>query len=963
MPQKTPTVKDRAALDAAKSHLRDYLIARGFEPDKNMHCIFHSPDAHPSMSLLPDGRAVHCFACGHTADIVNVIAQLEGFAPNSKEAIERAIEFAGSATSPSTSTRQHSTRDKKVDFDAIERHIQFALAHFDETPCRDYLKKRGFTDDDLDTLRQFDIGFDPIHKTLVIPHGYKYYTARRIDSDDKQKRFIFNCQAPVQIFNEPDLFADRFAVTEGPIDALSLICAGFPAVALGGSSTQSMLIKKLQSMQTKPGVYIAFDNDQPGRNNADKLKARLDQLGVPSQIIFPPDYHDFNDFFKEDRSGLEAFIDHLPTMVQTFVPSQESVTFFDDNQQPTELPTLIGGWQPSCIDDADLIKRALAKKKKKSNKQLNPNDPDSSSPFYFARFGADDLKLLFVDGKYDFFKNRLCAVRRLIHILTTFADNNPQQVFSLFRKSALDRQLHIDDSEIIPIINDIVRQHLDNHEPIFNQIAHKMRKQTRDPSIPVNCTENFDLVFLFDPVIKHAFAFNGFAQRIEPTRTLPWRNQFNDNQPVSDADDSHIRNLIDRNYKLRGSQTCYDCLVEYSHKLWFHPVHDFFHNLPTWDQTPRAESIFIERLGVKDSPYARAVTKAWLLAAVARVFHPGCKFDYCLVLQGKQGIGKSTILRQLGGNWFGELDSISDEDVVERLQGLWIIELTEMQATKKAENEQIKAFISRQVDRTRFKYGRRTNELPRQCIFAATTNDHEFLRDQTGSRRFLILECNAEQFSDATDDYTIRQIWAEVFHLYNVLFADGFDAAKLDIDFETKTAAALLQEAHTEGSDLQGRIEAFLDTPIPDLIFWRLLTKVERRIFIDKGRVSIPFSRLGAAQDKFAHIKTKSDIGGDLLVLDPHSEHADELNFDYRYEVSSAEIASELLGIDNFQRDRSSLRIIRAILDKLSNWQYQGRATSVDPIYGQQRHCYERVASLPKPDTPPIYISDNDVPF
>ena len=159
----------------------------------------------------------------------------------------------------------------------------------------------------------------------------------------------------------------------------------------------------------------------------------------------------------------------------------------------------------------------------------------------------------------------------------------------------------------------------------------------------------------------------------------------------------------------------------------FHPVRDYLKGL-TWDGTPRAETLYIDYLGAEDSAYTRMVTKQHLKAAVARVMQPGVKFDPCLVLSGPQGIGKPTILAKLGRQWFNDsIVSLQGKDPMEQLQGSWIIELSEMQATNKSENDQIKAFISRQVDKFRAPYGRRTEEFPRQCVFAATTNDYVFL--------------------------------------------------------------------------------------------------------------------------------------------------------------------------------------------------------------------------------------------
>ena len=159
--------------------------------------------------------------------------------------------------------------------------------------------------------------------------------------------------------------------------------------------------------------------------------------------------------------------------------------------------------------------------------------------------------------------------------------------------------------------------------------------------------------------------------------------------------------------------------------------------------------------------------------------NPGCKFDYCLVLAGGQGTGKSTTLEKLGVNWFNNsIDSINGKDALEQLQGSWIVELGEMQATKKADNEAIKSFISRSTDKVRLPYARRAEEFPRQCVFSATTNDSEPLKDKTGARRFWMLKSTAtsdttpQRLAILSNDY-ITQVWAEVYHNYKKEMSDN----------------------------------------------------------------------------------------------------------------------------------------------------------------------------------------------
>ena len=329
MSKKPPTVKDRAALDAAKLRLRDYLIANGFDPSKNMHCIFHSPDAHPSMSLLPDGQAVHCFGCGITADIVNVIAQLEGFAPNSKEAIKRAIEFAG--TAPVQSSVQ-SVERKKKGTDPQKHNWTSALK---SKPCVAYLHSRGFSGDDKDSIDKYNVAFDKANNCLIIPHDGDYYTARAIGNISKDARFVNNPSTSVTLFNGNAIDNERVvAVCEGAIDALSLICCGMPAVATGGAQTQSKFINALKKAQKLPDIILAFDTDKTGVKAADKLSDNiLKTFDVRIAKLNLQGASDVNELFCKDRAKLQEAIKAAVASLkdrndsdQTDNPSAEEVT-------------------------------------------------------------------------------------------------------------------------------------------------------------------------------------------------------------------------------------------------------------------------------------------------------------------------------------------------------------------------------------------------------------------------------------------------------------------------------------------------------------------------------------------------------------------------------------------------------------------------------------------------------------
>jgi putative DNA primase/helicase len=195
-----------------------------------------------------------------------------------------------------------------------------------------------------------------------------------------------------------------------------------------------------------------------------------------------------------------------------------------------------------------------------------------------------------------------------------------------------------------------------------------------------------------------------------------------------------------------------------------HPVREWLSSLE-WDGTPRVERWLITYCSAIDTPLVCAVGKAWIVQAVARAMEPGCKADAVLILQGVQGCRKSTTCKVLGGEWFRDSDiDLSSKDRYSALEGAWIYELGELDAMRKADARALKAFVSSQVDSYRPSYGRNVRDTPRTTVFVGTTNDHEFLVDATGSRRYLVAEvgqCYPERLEEDRD-----QLWAEALTLY-----------------------------------------------------------------------------------------------------------------------------------------------------------------------------------------------------
>jgi predicted P-loop ATPase len=191
----------------------------------------------------------------------------------------------------------------------------------------------------------------------------------------------------------------------------------------------------------------------------------------------------------------------------------------------------------------------------------------------------------------------------------------------------------------------------------------------------------------------------------------------------------------------------------------FHPVREYLDSLK-WDGTHRIDQWLNVYLGVEQTAYSLAVGARWLISGVARIYQPGAKVDCCLILEGPQGSLKSTALRTLAGDWFSdELADIGSKDSELQLRGIWIIEMGELDSMNRSEASRIKVFMSRSTDNFRPPYGKRAIPSPRQCIFSGSVNHSEYLRDETGGRRFWPVACGTIHVPELQQDR--NQLWAE----------------------------------------------------------------------------------------------------------------------------------------------------------------------------------------------------------
>lgn len=323
---------------------------------------------------------------------------------------------------------------------------------------------------------------------------------------------------------------------------------------------------------------------------------------------------------------------------------------------------------------------------------------------------------------------------------------------------------------------------------------------------------NFEIVMDKDSRFAGKIRFNEFAQQPYLYGNVPWENE-NNCRAWSSHDDSALFSLIQADYGLKSRQDFADALKNVSMRNKFHPVRELLDSL-TWDGKEHIRSLLPEYLGAEDSDYTYQVMRLWMLGAVSRVYKPGSKFDYTIILQGSQGIGKSTFLKlmALDDLWFNDsLDSLDSDKAVQSLTGSWIIELAELKSLARTAGgvESVKRFLTATQDKYRIPYERRADTFYRQCVFAGTTNKDDFLQDETGNRRFLIIHTGFTKTSkslftpEVMDD--IKQAWAEAVHIWKN------EDPELILPENCMQQAKELQEANMADDGKRGIIMDYLE--------------------------------------------------------------------------------------------------------------------------------------------------------
>jgi len=336
---------------------------------------------------------------------------------------------------------------------------------------------------------------------------------------------------------------------------------------------------------------------------------------------------------------------------------------------------------------------------------------------------------------------------------------------------------------------------------------------------------NITNIVRYDPNLKN-IVYNELKTSIDVIGKLPWKQA---KLGWSDGDFACAKIYFEKVYGIWSPSKFKDGLLGL---VWsertYHPIKEYFSKL-TWDGKKRIDTLLIDYLGANDSEFVRAVTRKTLCAAVARIYKPGIKFDNVLVLNGPQGIGKSTLFSILGKEWYSDSLSITDmkdKTAAEKLQGYWILELGELAGMKKVEVETIKSFVTRTDDKFRHAYGATVENHPRSNIIVGTTNaESGFLRDVTGNRRFWPVDVSGVSTYKPWDLKEVDQIWAEAIVAYK-------EGEELFLKGEVAAMAYDAQKEALECDDREGIISEYLEKLLPE--DWDEMDLYERRSFLSE---------------------------------------------------------------------------------------------------------------------------------
>jgi predicted P-loop ATPase len=622
--------------------------------------------------------------------------------------------------------------------------------------------------------------------------------------NDRNHAHVAACIRNDVLYNEDVLLTrpERVVITEGVTDCISLIEHGFasvsPVTVRIREADWERLVAKLAGVQT---VYICQDNEvsEAGMQGALKTARALAGHGIQTRVaVLPLGEKQIAARAKlselpEDSPEVDALRADAKIDVNEFFASGKTAADFEailaEAQTPLEMA--IAKLQPDAHDLPALLDPILAEVH-----QLDPIE----QPRY--------LKL--IQEKCGKGRVPISALRQQMKVVRIDGGRGGKG-----RRSGAQplRAVHPEGTswrkELLLNLNGTVK-------PVLANAITALRGA---------------------PEWSGALAYNEFANCTVLRKPAPWM------KPGADLDEEWTPNhdvLATEWLHHQGIFVSVDvtgqAIEAVARECPFHPVRTYLNNL-TWDSTSRLESWLSEYLGVDPSPYAAAVGSRWMISAVARVFEPGSKADCCLILEGEQGIRKSTALRILAEPWFtDEIADLGSKDAALQTRGVWVIEIAELDSMSRSEVGRIKAFMSRAIDRFRPPYGKRLITSPRQCVFAGSVNHGTYLRDETGGRRFWPVECKAAVIDTDGLAMVRDQLWAEATYLY-------FEGKPWWLDSVSLNREAAEEQAERYEGDpwdelILNWVEGRESVSIPEILTNCIEKKTEMWTQMDRNRVA-----------------------------------------------------------------------------------------------------------------------------
>lgn len=349
---------------------------------------------------------------------------------------------------------------------------------------------------------------------------------------------------------------------------------------------------------------------------------------------------------------------------------------------------------------------------------------------------------------------------------------------------------------------------------------------------PAKTAKNIMLILENDPRLKGCFQKDVFARQTYVLRQTPWKQE-KSKRELADEDLAGLRIFLESEYHITCAYKIQDAFDSFIDQTSIHSVREYIKGLK-WDGVKRIDTVLIDFLGADNTPYIRKSARKIFCAGIARIFTPGIKFDYLPTLIGAQGIGKSTFIRIMGKDWYSEslkVSDMKDKTAAEKLLGSWVIEISEMDGMNTTKADTLKSFLSAQQDKYRPAYGRETVTNKRQCIIIGTSNEREFLKDDTGNRRFWPIDVGKNAptknvFTELPEE--IDQMWAEAYMLWVL-------GEPLYPDAEMAEEAEREQEAHRHEDPRKGIIEEFLKLPVP--VGWYSMNSITRLSYLSNPKI------------------------------------------------------------------------------------------------------------------------------